>query len=169
MWPIGSGQIHTSSHAGGIARATIRSITSGSVTRLPSSSRYSKPMPRRRRRSPGPEQSTFRSLATDPWSPARLALNLAASGEHVLEQPGHAQAVGERLGQGVGGGRHEPRVGGLDGEDLEPRVPRQPRERLPAQAGALADARGELLAAGELAYVAVHHVAHRGARGDRDR
>src|SRR5436305_277415 len=96
MWPIGSGQIHTSSHAGGIARATIRSITSGSVTRLPSSSRYSKPMPRRRRRSPGPEQSTFRSLATDPWSPARLALNLAASGEHVLEQLGRGGGVAAR-------------------------------------------------------------------------
>ena len=31
----------------------------GSVTRRPSSSRYSKPLPRRRRRMPGPEQSTF--------------------------------------------------------------------------------------------------------------
>ncbi len=36
MWPMGCGEIHTSVHAGGMARSRIRASVSGSVTRLPS-------------------------------------------------------------------------------------------------------------------------------------
>src|SRR2546421_3790977 len=42
----------------------MRARASSSATRRPASSRYSKPRPRRRRVIPGPEQSTWRSLAT---------------------------------------------------------------------------------------------------------
>ena len=53
-----------------MASSRIRSSTEGSVMRLPSSSRYSKPLPRRRRLMPGPEQSTRRSRATHRVCPA---------------------------------------------------------------------------------------------------
>ena len=59
--PRGYGQIQTSSQAGGIPSSRMRSTTSGASIRVPSSSRYSKPLPRRRRVIPGPEQSERRS------------------------------------------------------------------------------------------------------------
>src|SRR5436190_756832 len=52
-WPMGCGQIHTSVQAGGMASERTRSRTSGSVTRTPSGSRYTKPRPFRLRSSPG--------------------------------------------------------------------------------------------------------------------
>ena len=55
----------------------MRSSTEGSVIRRPSSSRYSKPLPRRRRLSPGPEQSTRLSRATDRQCPRRARRNQA--------------------------------------------------------------------------------------------
>ncbi len=55
--PSGYGQIHTSSQAGGITSSRMRVRVSSSVRRVPSWSRYSNPLPRRRRRIPGPEQS----------------------------------------------------------------------------------------------------------------
>src|SRR5436190_8518523 len=57
MWPSGSEQIHTSSHAGGMASDLIRSTTASSVMRSPLASRYVNPLPARRRRMPGPLQS----------------------------------------------------------------------------------------------------------------
>jgi Protein of unknown function (DUF4235) len=57
MWPKGSGQIHTSSQAGGIASSRIRSSVSESSTRTPSASTYVKPLPRRAREMPAAEQS----------------------------------------------------------------------------------------------------------------
>ena len=62
-WPRGCMQIHTSSHAGGIASSRMRASVSSSSTRSPSASRNSKPRPRRRRVMPGSEQSTRLNLA----------------------------------------------------------------------------------------------------------
>ena len=59
-WPIGSGQIHTSFQAGGIASVRTRSRISESSIGAPSSSTYENPRPRRTRRSPGPAQSERR-------------------------------------------------------------------------------------------------------------
>src|SRR3954471_16325751 len=63
MCPLATGQIHTSSHAGGMTRERIRSSVAGSSTFRPPASTYSKPFPRRRRARPGAEQETRRSLA----------------------------------------------------------------------------------------------------------
>src|SRR6266581_4227424 len=65
-WPMGCGQIHTSVHAGGMARARIRPRTSESVTRTPSGSRYTNPRPFRRRSSPAAAGSDRLSLGM-PW------------------------------------------------------------------------------------------------------
>jgi hypothetical protein len=59
---MGCGQIHTSVQAGGMTSARIRARTSGSVTRVPCGSRYTKPRPLRRRRSPGAAGSDRLSL-----------------------------------------------------------------------------------------------------------
>src|SRR4051812_9493174 len=80
MWPIGCTQIHTSRQAGGIASVAMRARTSSSSTRRPSSSRYSKTLPRRRRWMPGEEGSTRLRRGTDgvypgPW-PGGSALGL---------------------------------------------------------------------------------------------
>src|SRR4051794_28822858 len=64
MCPIGWAQIHTSVHAGGIASEAIRARTSSSSTRRPSSSTYSKPLPRRRRRIPGESGSERLNFGT---------------------------------------------------------------------------------------------------------
>src|SRR4051794_29150996 len=71
MWPIGYGQIQTSCHAGGILSSPIRSSTSESEMRRPSSSRYSKPLPRRLRVRPGPVQSERFKRAMDCQSAPR--------------------------------------------------------------------------------------------------
>ena len=63
-WPRGSGEIHTSAHAGGIASARIRSIVRESRSGAPVASRYSNPRPRPRLEIPGWEQSDRLSLAT---------------------------------------------------------------------------------------------------------
>src|SRR3954471_934458 len=60
MWPPGYGQIHTSSHAGGMTSSLIRWRTSGSSILSPSGSRETKPRPCLRRRRPGPVQSARR-------------------------------------------------------------------------------------------------------------
>src|SRR4051812_11530341 len=115
MCPSGLGQIQTSSHAGGIASWTIRSIASASVTRRPSSSRYSNPLPRRRRLRPGPEQSTFRSRrATDPCCPVASRLNLAADREGLLEELGRRAGVAARADPEVEADRE--RIAGLIGQ-----------------------------------------------------
>ena len=49
MWPSGSGQIHTSVHAGGIASFFRRVRFSGSLIRLPPGSKNVQPLPLRRR------------------------------------------------------------------------------------------------------------------------
>lgn len=58
----GSGQIHTSFHAGGIASCLMRRISSLSLTVLPDASRNEKPLPRATRVRPGREQSERRGL-----------------------------------------------------------------------------------------------------------
>ena len=70
MWPRASSQIQTSVHAGGITRARMRASVSGSVTREPQASRYTKPRPARRRRIPAAEQSLRRSLTICPAQPS---------------------------------------------------------------------------------------------------
>ena len=55
----GSGQIQTSSYAGGIASLAIRSSSRRSVTRCPFGVRYAKPSPRRMRRMPGIASDTY--------------------------------------------------------------------------------------------------------------
>src|SRR3954449_6485187 len=62
MCPLVAVQIHTSVHAGGIARSLIRCNVAASVTRVPAASTYAKPRPRFTRRIPGSAQSTRRSL-----------------------------------------------------------------------------------------------------------
>ena len=67
----------------------MRSITLGSAMRRPSASRYSKPLPRRRRRMPVSEQSTRLSLAMAAPMPARAAAQPSARPEgvgHALER-----------------------------------------------------------------------------------
>src|SRR5262249_49763316 len=66
-------QIQTSSHAGGIRRASMRSRSSRFRTLRSLWSRYSKPFPRRRRRIPGPEQSDLRRRGMGPESFPRIA------------------------------------------------------------------------------------------------
>src|SRR5690349_8762279 len=68
MWPLGHGQIQTSFHAGGMASPRIRSRRSWSLIRAPSSSKYAKPRPARRRRYPGPLTSLLRSLTPREWA-----------------------------------------------------------------------------------------------------
>ena len=75
--PRGYGQIQTSFHAGGIPSSRMRSRSSGSSIRSPSSSRYSKPLPRPRRVIPGPEQSDRRSRVIPYSLPARRRFKLA--------------------------------------------------------------------------------------------
>src|SRR3954451_60841 len=83
---MGKGQIQTSSQAGGITSSAIRVSTSGSVTLFPSPSTYSKPLPRRRRRIPGEEQSTLRRRATGLILPSAALRQSGA--EHVPRQLG---------------------------------------------------------------------------------
>ena len=67
MWPIGYGQIHTSSQAGGIASSPIRSSTSGSVTSAPVLVEVLEAACRAgAARCPGPQQSD--SLQPWPWT-----------------------------------------------------------------------------------------------------
>src|SRR6478672_9170920 len=72
MWPSASAQIHTASHAGGIARPRMRS-TVASLGARPRGSRYWNPRPRRMRRSPGSRSSTYRSAGTA-WGDMESAL-----------------------------------------------------------------------------------------------
>src|SRR5688572_18727920 len=58
MCPAGSGQIHTSCQAGGIARVLMRAISAGSLIGRPAQSRKLHPRPRRRRVKPGSAGST---------------------------------------------------------------------------------------------------------------
>src|SRR3954467_11169914 len=74
----------------------MRASTSGSVILFPSPSTYSKPLPRRRRRIPGEEQSTLRRRATRQVCPGGLG------SKHVAGQLG-GQSVAPR---GDDGGAH---------------------------------------------------------------
>ena len=53
MWPLGSGQIHTSVHAGGIARALNLLLAARSLISSPLASIYEKPLLACSRRTPG--------------------------------------------------------------------------------------------------------------------
>src|SRR5947199_23487 len=82
MWPMGYGQTQTSSHAGGIRSSEIRRRTSASLIRRPSSSRYSNPLPRRRRIRPGPLQSERFKRPT-----AAAAADLRTRMETLIDTP----------------------------------------------------------------------------------
>src|SRR3954447_12341058 len=71
MCPNGSLQTQTSSQPGGMARARMRSSRSSSSIRSPSSSRYSKPLPRLLRAIPGVAQSIRRRRGMEPRYPRR--------------------------------------------------------------------------------------------------
>src|SRR4051794_3593784 len=108
MWPIGWTQIHTSFQAGGIASEAIRARISSSSTRRPSSSRYSKPLPRRWRRMPGELGSDRRSRGTAASIPAGLRRESSrcagASGDAPTAAPRRLALRGRlllRLGTGA--------------------------------------------------------------------
>src|SRR5436190_2970687 len=71
MCPSGSAQIQTSSQPGGTASPRMRSSTSSSSIRLPSSSRYSNPLPRLRREIAAVAQSTLLRRGMAQEIPAR--------------------------------------------------------------------------------------------------
>src|SRR4051794_12924082 len=76
MWPLATGQIQTSFHAGGITSAWMRSRVAVSVMRFPPASTYSKPFPRRRRWRPGPAQETRRRRVVATVGPSDLGLEV---------------------------------------------------------------------------------------------
>src|SRR3954470_2969585 len=76
MCPLAVGQIQTSFHAGGMTSALIRSRTAASVTSEPAASTYTKPLPRRRRAMPGPEQETRRRRVVATCRPSDLGLEV---------------------------------------------------------------------------------------------
>src|SRR3954467_14969509 len=85
MCPFVAVQIHTSVHAGGIARSLIRCNVAASVTRLPPASTYAKPRPRFTRRIPGSAQSTRRSLGIAAVSDLALDVHRSFLGAEPAE------------------------------------------------------------------------------------
>src|SRR5918997_1389614 len=75
MWPLGRGQIHTCSQAGGMTSSRQRS-TSESASRTPVWSRKTKPLPARRRVHPGSFGETVLSRGTLPVLPAAARSNV---------------------------------------------------------------------------------------------
>ena len=65
-WPFGSGQIHTSVHAGGIASARMRSRISGSRTGRPSAVHVREPSPAAAGRSPARRSSPSEAACRPP-------------------------------------------------------------------------------------------------------
>src|SRR3954464_7979888 len=98
--PLVAVQIHTSVHAGGIARSLIRCKVAASVTRLPPASTYAKPRPRFTRRMPGSAQSTRRSLGIAAVSDLALDVHRAFLGAEAAEVG--ADVVGDHAGLVVG-------------------------------------------------------------------
>src|SRR3954451_19467234 len=96
MCPLVAVQIHTSVHAGGIARSLIRCNVAASVTRLPPASTYAKPRPRFTRRIPGSAQSTRRSLGIAEVSDLALDVHRAFLGAEATEVG--ADVVRDRAG-----------------------------------------------------------------------
>src|SRR4051794_3505542 len=115
MWPIGWTQIHTSFQAGGIASEAIRARISSSSTRRPSSSRYSKPLPRRWRRMPGELGSDRRSRGTAASIPAELrreSSRCAGASGHVPTAAPRRLALRGRLLLRLGTGAVRRALGG---------------------------------------------------------
>src|SRR4051812_40486940 len=96
MCPLVAVQIHTSVHAGGIARSLIRCNVAASVTRVPAASTYAKPRPRFTRRIPGSAQSTRRSLGIAEVSDLSLDVHRAFLGAEATEVG--ADVVRDRTG-----------------------------------------------------------------------
>src|SRR3954466_2748036 len=112
MCPFGTGQIHTFVHAGGIT-SDLQRATSAAPSGAPVSSRYTNPLPRRRRAQPGESGWTRRSLGMRVVRYPRPAAGKPRSGE-VLEVAARrrtalALVLGARGAAAVGvlgGGRH---------------------------------------------------------------
>src|SRR5687768_15608619 len=100
MCPMGCWQIQTSVHAGGMARALMRSRVARSVMRSPSQPTYMNPLPARRRTIPGDEQSTRFRRGTSAFGDERAAAHEWGEGEaerRAVRHPGAVERGGEAL------------------------------------------------------------------------